>query len=167
MSNERTITITVLASQKDLALDILGQFLKAPDDENDFLIQADPALHFMQYYESTVRQVTEPLMALKHAGIAWDLEYGRTDDGESEPGEDRLRFTETGEVMAVGWTQTDLFLAVHDLMQYLDHPDKLREYIIEASKKTMSLPWTNQEEYGKRHMAAQLLLQGVEQPPLV
>lgn len=160
MSGERTITITVLASQKDQARAILDPHLGSPNDENVFIIQTDPALHYMQYHEAKDKHFTKPLVELKDAGIAWDYEFGRADDSDDQSGEDHLRFTETGEVIITGWMQEDTYLPVRVLMEALEHPELLRARILEANAKLQVLPWVNQEEYGKRHKAAQLLLQG-------
>lgn len=167
MSDERTITLTVLASQKDRALEILFPYVGEPNDENDFIVQADPALYYMQYYEIKATHFATPLAELQAAGIAWDYQYGRSDDGDSQSGEDHLRFTETGENVLVGWMEEATRIPVYVLMGFIEFPDKLIEKIRDVNSKLTPLPWTNQEEYGKRYQAAQLLLQGAEQHSLV
>jgi hypothetical protein len=158
MSNERTITITVLASQKELAQKILKpEKVGTPDNENAFIIQDVPALYYMQYYEAQDSWFTKALVELKNAGIAWDYEYSRGEDTNSQSGEDHLRFTETGEDIITGWVEEDEHILVRDLMEALDHPELLRARILEADAKLQVLPWTNQEEYGKRHKAARYL----------
>jgi hypothetical protein len=157
MSNERTITLTILASQKELAQKILEPNLGKPDDENDFIVNADPALHYMQYYEAKDAHFTKPLVELKNAGIAWDYEYSRGEDMDSQPGEDHLRFTDTGEAIITGWLEEDQYISVRDLMEALDHPRLLRARILEADAKLQVMSWTDQEEYGKRHKAAMYL----------
>lgn len=155
MSNEITISITVLTCHQEKARQILDKHVGGtPDDENDFIVNAINGLYYMQYYEMKHRHFTEAMKELTAAGIAWDYDYA----GDNDPGESHLRFTETGQCSEKNWSNSRNAIDITELMAVVNNYEQLRDLVIGRQREIAVDGWERQEEYGRRYQAAQLLL---------
>lgn len=96
------------------------------------------------------------LAALQDAGIAYDSAWIKGDNYSA--GTVSLRFTEAGEsVEKEVYVLIEQAPILDDLKKILDDPIALRACIADWIEETLILPWDNQEEYGKRYRARQLI----------
>lgn len=96
------------------------------------------------------------LNKLREAGIAYDNTWDRGNDYGA--GTESCRFTPEGEAILRTIYDDDLNPDIHELMARIDDPEALREFILQHKENTTTLPWDNQEEYGKTYQAMQLII---------
>lgn len=83
----------------------------------------------------------------------WDWERG----GDFDSGGDYLRFTEQGESEFKTVFQDSRSIYIPDLLQRINDPKALVEFIHQQDVDTTVLPWENQVEYAKRASIARLI----------
>jgi hypothetical protein len=91
------------------------------------------------------------LQDLRKHGIAYDSSW--EDGGEYEAGTDSCRFTPEGGMNLSEVYDSQLSIPIDDLMKIIDHPNQLKQWIVNASESVAVLPWDNQVEYGKLHLS--------------
>lgn len=148
MGDRTTVTLTVLTSQVSEVVEILEYVL---DCAYKFNGDITTSFTFDEVNYGTLKN----LPALVDKGIAYESDW-EAGSGYG-PGTESTRFTEEGEVITKTVCDEDLSLAVITLMGVIDHPTELVELIKERHIELQILPWDNQEEYGKRYMARQLI----------
>lgn len=155
MSSETScVTLTVLASQKDLA-------------EEAFDFQADEDIGEVEgqwvytFYEVNYGTL-EFLDNLRDAGIAYNSEW--TSGHEYSAGTQSGRFTLEGDYVQRVIYDISINPAMYKLLGLIDKPDELRAFILEHQESISVLPLDQvQEEYGKLYRMHQLI--GVESTP--
>lgn len=96
------------------------------------------------------------LNKLAEAGIAYNSCW--EDGGDYKSGCESLRFTPSGEfVLKTLYNGEDVNPSLNRLLELIDQPEALREYILNYKEIRSVLPWDNQVEYGKLHRARQLI----------
>ncbi len=95
------------------------------------------------------------LPKLLEAGIAYNSSWGSGDS--YGPGTFSLRFTAEGN--PVTWELYDETINPNlvDLMERIDKPVELRQYLLAHEAKTIEPTWDNQEEFSKIFRAKQLI----------
>ena len=146
MGDRTNVELTVLASQSKEA-------------EALFTATADEHWEVDQYASYSFEEVNYGelvfLSQLTDAGIAFDSCWGAGDEYGS--GTKSCRFTAEGVLELKEVYDCDLNPELLLLMQHINDPIKLKEIIEEHHKKVTSLPWDNQEQFGKIYRAAQLI----------
>lgn len=164
MSNECTITFWVQEARKQEADEILTTLAYEPSDDG-IGDGVSAGLYYFAFYDAKVPHFAKAVKALVAKGIAFDFDSGRSDD--DQPVRRCIRYNEEGVLIVMKWSEDEEAIPVSDLMNIRDDHEALKQIIDMYHHDITPLPWTHQEEYGKRYLAAQLLLQGVEQLPLV
>lgn len=95
------------------------------------------------------------LIKLQEMGIPYNSVWSAGDDYDE--GGEYLRFTPEGDICYKELYVSDENPPLNKLLELLDSPEKLREFILTFKEKVSILPWDNQEEYGKIYRAKQLI----------
>jgi hypothetical protein len=93
---------------------------------------------------------------LTAAGVPFDWEWG--DGGDYGGGQLHIRFTETGELHLREVYNVNQNPNLEALLDRIDQPDELVQFIKDHANKVTTLSWYNQVEYGKRYRMRQLVL---------
>ena len=153
-SEESTVTLTVLASQKDQA-----------EEEFDFQACEDTGeidRHWVYIFYGVKYGTLKFLDSLRDAGIAYDSEW--SSGHEYSAGTQSGRFTSEGLYVKKGIYETQINPCMYHLLDCIDKPDELRAFILEHQESISVLPLDQvQEEYGKLYRMHQLI--GVESTP--
>lgn len=148
MGDRTTIFLTLLTSQVKEAeglLDYLHQrcYEKCIDNTTAF------------EFEGVNYGNLEGLAALEEAGIAYESTWEA--GHEYDAGTTSVRFTPEGEMVKKTIYVSDLSIPISDLMRLINQPEAIFELIKNSNDELQVLPWDNQEEYGKRYRARQLI----------
>lgn len=92
---------------------------------------------------------------LTESGIPYNYEWGN--GGNYDAGSKYIRFTPEGEVQHIEYFESEINPPIEKLLELVDQPEKLAQYVRDYSAKKTPLPWDNQVEYGKRYRALQLI----------
>lgn len=108
------------------------------------------------YYEfSECREPKLPFVeTLTRQGIAFDQNWN---DDSGESGMIAQRFTSTGESRNKTLDDCHKNPDTEGLINLIDKPTELRNYILEHQASRLILPWDNQEQYGQLYRARQLI----------
>lgn len=146
MGDRTSVTLSFLESQQDEAL-------KHFDSDADEAWCDEPIAYHR--FEEVNYGTLDFLDKLKVAGIAYESEW---DSGSNfGPGVKSVRFTADGEVVEKEVYNSECSIDVHDLMVLLDKPEELENLITSTHQAVSVLSWENQEEYGQRYRARQLI----------
>jgi hypothetical protein len=146
MGDRTSVTLSFLESQQDEAL-------KHFDSDADEAWCDEPIAYHR--FEEVNYGTLDFLDKLKVAGIAYESEW---DSGNNfGPGVKSVRFTADGEVVEKEVYNSECSIDVHDLMALLDKPEELKNLITSTHQAVSVLSWENQEEYGQRYRARQLI----------
>ena len=146
MGDRTTVTLTVLNAQAAKA-EVLFEF--GADEE-----QSNAAVTSFIFNEVNYGTL-DFLPALLAAGIAYDSEWER--GNEYGRGTEYGRFTPEGKLALVTVDDENRNPDLDALLKRINEPHTLRTYILVHAKAVTSLPWDNQEEYGKLYQARQLI----------
>lgn len=148
MGDRSYVTLSVLKSQAELAKAFMDY---EPNDEGNF--DGDRCTYFS--FEEVNYGELEFLDALQAAGIAYLSEW----EGGSEygPGCTSCRFTAEGEAIIKSFDDSEINPHLHNLMELINQPKQLRNYILAHKELRTILPWDNQEEYGKLYRTTMLI----------
>ena len=147
MGDRTSVALRVLTSQVERVKEIIkGEYYETDYNE--------PSLTIFNFDE--VNYGTLPFLeALMDNGIAYDSKW---DSGsEYGPGAESCRFTSEGEAVMKGFSDSAKNPDIHCLLQFIDQPERLRQFILDHITEREVLPWDNQEEYGKLHRMVQLI----------
>lgn len=146
MGDRTTVTLTVLASQKEAAKEL---FDTAAVEDWGYR-----ELHEYLFYEVNYGEL-EFLDKLQAAGIAY---ASRWDAGDGYgAGTKFCRFTSDGDSEIKEVYDTGVNPELTPLLACIDDHAALKKFILAHRESITPLPWDNQEEYGKRHRAKQLI----------
>lgn len=145
MGDRTDVTLTVLTAQTE-AVGVIG-----PGWSDKFV---DGQCTSFEYNEVNYGEL-EFLDALEKAGIAYDSDWEAGD--EFPKGRKSCRFTAEGASEVKEVYDTYRNPNIQALMARIDDFADLRQYILHHNKRVTSLPWDNQEEYGKRYRVKQLI----------
>lgn len=148
MGDRTTVVLSLLTSQVKEAEELLG-YLHQRCNEECIDNTTDFAFEEVNYGD------LDGLFALEKAGIAYESAWGT--GCEYEAGTTYVRFTSEGEMVKKTIYDSDLSIPITDLMHLINQPEALFELIKNSNEEVQVLPWDNQEEYGKRYMARQLI----------
>jgi hypothetical protein len=95
------------------------------------------------------------LFELRAAGIAYDSRW--ESGGDYGAGTESLRFTSLGEAIEKTVYDSGKNPDLGYLMDRIDKPEELRDYILEHYDEVTNLDWENQEKYGKLYQARKLI----------
>lgn len=95
------------------------------------------------------------LSELRQAGIAYNSTWEAS--AGFNKGTDHLRFTEAGEAVRHRHYIDEGNPPLKELLDLINLPEQLVEYIKNFAETNTVLPWDNQAEYGKRYLAMQLI----------
>lgn len=142
------VVLTVLTSQKQAA----EALFDSPGD--DVWEGTNPPTTEYQFYDVAEGNLYF-LPALVAAGISYESAW--ESGQEYGAGTEILRFTKEGE--AVGKTNYvyDLNPDIGQLMELIDKPEELRQFIVNHQEEHATLPWENQEENGKIFLTRKLI----------
>lgn len=150
MGDRTWVHLTVLKEHSFQVDQLVG---KPSDYDHIPAPEGDRVQHF---FEEINYGELDGLEALKAAGIPYSLNWGQGDN--YGPGEEHLRFTEQGVAIHKNWADEDAKLSVYDLHLKLNDHEQLKKTILAVyDNVTMDESWDNQEEYGRRYVAAQLI----------
>ena len=93
---------------------------------------------------------------LTKQGIPYNYDWGNGDTYEA--GSKYIRFTPEGEVQNVEYYEAEINPPIEKLLELVDQPEELAQYVRQYSADITPLPWNNQVEYGKIYRTRQLLL---------
>lgn len=92
---------------------------------------------------------------LTKVGIPYNYDWGRGDNYEA--GSKYIRFTPEGAIQRIEYYESELNPPLEKLLELIDKPKELIQYIQQYANDKTPLPWDNQVEYGKRYRTLQLL----------
>lgn len=92
---------------------------------------------------------------LTNVGIPYNYEWGNGDNYDA--GSKYIRFTPEGQLVHIEYYESEINPPLEKLLELLDKPKELVQYIQQYSDDKTPLPWDNQVEYGKRYRTLQLL----------
>lgn len=148
MGDRTTVVLTLLTSQVKEAeglLDYLHQRC------SEMCIDNTTAFEFGEVNYGSLKG----LVALAEAGIAYESAWGA--GYEYEAGTTSVRFTSEGEMVKKTIYDREFSIPITYLMHLINQPETLFELINNRNEEVQVLPWDNQEEYGKRYRARQLI----------
>jgi len=148
MGDRTTVVLSLLTSQVKEAEELLG-YLHQSCNEECMDNTTDFAFEEVNYGD------LEGLVALEEAGIAYESTWRA--GCEYEAGTTSVRFTSEGEKVKKTIYDSDLSIPITDLMHLINQPEAILELIKNSNEEVQVLPWDNQEEYGKRYRARQLI----------
>lgn len=93
---------------------------------------------------------------LTNFGIPYNYEWGKGDNYDA--GAKYIRFTSEGEVKHIKYYELEINPPIEKLLELVDQPEELAQYVRQYSADNTPLPWANQVEYGKIYRTRQLLL---------
>ena len=150
MGDRTTVYLTVPASMKERAEAQFGSY--TPIDEN----AADVLEGFHRFTFDEVNYGELPFLEnLTSEGIPYDSDWCQ--GGEYGEGMESCRFIAAGGVVIKTVYACDANPSMQQLIARIDHPDMLRQFILEHQAHQKSLPWDNQEEYSKLYRMIQLI----------
>lgn len=146
MGDRTTVYLTVLKAHAD---QIEKVFNNRERSENGMFVEY--TFYGVNYGE------LDDLPELAAQGIAYT---SRWDSGsEYGAGEENCRFTSEGEMIIQTVSDESRNPSLNALIEVIDDYALLKTKIIEHANCVVSLPWDNQEEYGKRYRTSQLIQQ--------
>lgn len=148
MGDRTTVVLSLLTSQVKEAEELLGYLHQSCNEECMDNI-TDFAFEEVNYGD------LEGLVALEKASIAYESAWRA--GCEYEAGTTSVRFTSEGEMIKKTIYDSDLSIPITDLMHLINQPGAILELIKNSNEEVQVLPWDNQEEYGKRYRARQLI----------
>lgn len=144
MGDRTTVTLTVPHDFANIVEEIDKANKREPSTEGNLI--------FLTYYEVSYGEL-HFLKKLKEQGIPYDSAW--CDGGEYSSGTKSLRFTPEGEAIELEIYDDDANPKMGALMNLIDDPVALRQYILDHRASRPVLPWDNQVEYGKIYRARQ------------
>lgn len=156
MGDRTWVHLTILASQLEQARPIIEASEGELEEPESIATSAPntPTLIWFKFEECNYGNLSCE-KALQQAGIPFDKAWGRGDAYDS--GTMYNRYTGAGELAAIEVYDAGINPDIDELLKRIDEPDKLRQYIRDHKGKITPLPWDDQEEYGKRYRARQLI----------
>lgn len=122
---------------------------------NDADVTPGVSLSAFYFYEVNNGHIEEQEELSKH-GIPYNYEWGNGDNYEA--GSKHIRFTPEGEVQHIEYFESEINPPIEKLLELVDQPEKLAQYVRQYSAEKTPLPWNNQVEYGKIYRTRQLIL---------
>ena len=113
-----------------------------------------PGYHMFRFLEINYGNL-EHLDKLQALGIAYESSWESGD--EYAPGTEYCRFTPEGECVISTVYNEDVNPGLLTLMDLLDKPEELIQYIKDHHARVTPIPRENQVEYGKIYAALQLI----------
>ena len=145
MSDRTWVEIVVLNETLDQAKSIL------PDDVE---VTTGLSLTTFFFHEVNNAYLQEQEELSKH-GIPYNYEWGI--GGNYDAGSKYIRFTPEGQLVHIEYYESEINPPLEKLLELLDKPKEIVQYIQQYSDDKTPLPWDNQVEYGKRYRTLQLL----------
>lgn len=102
----------------------------------------------------------EFLQAMRDNGIAYDMDWFA--GGEFIAGTWSLRFNADGEAQQLSFTTAQVGVPLSTLLANINDHEKLKAAIREHEANTVAWSWENQDTYGKRYRARQLITPNTE-----
>lgn len=146
MGDRTTVTLSVLKQHKDIVEELSGYF------EEEF--PGNSGTHCFMYYEVNYSNL-DFLKDLESRGIPYKSKWNA--GSEYKSGGESCQFTPEGTVVKKIIYDDDINPPLSDLMNLIQTPAKLVEYIIQHKEKVSLMPWENQAEYGKLYLARKLI----------
>ena len=147
MGDRTSVALRVLTSQVERVKEIIkGEYY-----ETDYY---DPDLTIFDFDEVNYGELPF-LQKLEKAGIPYNSRWGKGDDYGS--GETVCRFTPEGEALVVELCDAEDNPRIASLLERLDKPEELVQYILDYVGSRKVYPWDNQEDYGKLYRMKQLI----------
>jgi hypothetical protein len=147
MGDRTNVYLDVLVPQADAAKELF-------DFEPDSAYQNGN--RFIEFEFNEINHGTlDFLDKLQEAGIAFDSSWAQ--GSEYGPGTTFCRFTAEGTVVRFDRYDSEAHPDLSCLMERIDNPVELREFILKHHESVTPLPWDNQEEYGKLYRTKQLI----------
>lgn len=150
MGDRVTVTLTIQECHEEQVRTLINDHV---DDEWEKYAD-DTRLVSLVYNDVNYGELSD-LDLLRNRGIAYTsrwsagLEFGE--------GEDNLRFTPSGEAIQKEIYDSERNPNLDQLMKLIDHPTRLREYILRHKRNVTVPSWLNQKEYGLIYRAKQLI----------
>lgn len=151
MSHKVTTTLTILASQREQAEKLFGGELASQEEE-----YTDDNPYYEYSFDAVNWGNLQFLPKLRKAGIAYTSRWEHGNDFSS--GAEYLRFTEEGEAIEMEIYDTGTNPDLDTLLDFIDQPERLREYILEFKVSNTPLPLDSQQEInGQRYLTRSLI----------
>lgn len=150
MGDRSYVRLEVLASQKEKAEEIIEERYAGSSED----YESEDDLHTFCFEEVNGGDLPF-LEELTAAGIAFDSSWDA--GGDYGPGTDSCRFTPEGGAVTLRVMDDEINPDIYTLLKNIDDPIALRQSILDHKKKTTTLSWDDQEEYGQRYQARQLI----------
>ncbi len=153
MSARSDVTLTVLTVHEERVNKIATRHGLGESWEK-CIFNTDP---LSQALFPDMKYATLPFLPeLKENGIPYILTWASYDDVEA--GQEFCRYSENGELVSkeIDDSQWDS-ISLSGVESCLDMPIALRQYVKEQREYLTILPWDNQEEYGLKYVALQLI----------
>jgi hypothetical protein len=148
MNDRTTVTLHLLLSQLEAATEIMGQVEPSEQESHD-------GIATLTFYEVNYGNL-DFLPDLRDAGIAYDSRW----DAGSEYGEgvESLRFTSEGLAILNTLYVADDNPPIHKLLEHINAPSSLRQYILDYQDMRSVLPLdASQEAYGRLYRTRELV----------
>lgn len=150
MGDITSVELSTLICFEKLANPIVSE--DPPNDES-----ANETFKFW-FFDEVNYGTPDCLTELQKAGIPYDSAWG--DGSEYGPGVSYCRFNALGELVVKDVSDSSINPQIHKLMELIDHPAELRNFIVDHQAKYATPSWDNQEEYSKLYRTKQLLTSG-------
>lgn len=149
MSDETWVEIVVLKE----SLPQVKEVLNLLEDEGEIVEGVELAsIYFYAVNNGCIDEQDE----LTDSGIPYNYEWGNGDNYDA--GSKYIRFTSEGEVKHIEYYESEINPPIEKLLELVDQPEKMAQYVQQYSAEKTPLPWDNQVEYGKIYRTHQLLL---------
>ena len=148
MGDRTWVTITVLKESLDQVKEIFSDFYDIEIVEGDYLA----CLYFDEVNNGCVEEQDD----LTEKGIPYNYVWGI--GYNCNPGTKYIRFTPEGDLQHIEYYENELNPPLEKLLELVDQPEKMAQYVRQYSAEKTPLPWDNQVEYGKIYRTRQLLL---------
>lgn len=149
MGDRTYVNLTVQLCHKAQVSEIAESNYADPDDVSDGEQCCVLGFNDVNYGELPF------LDALQASGIAYDSAWDAGSDYGA--GTSSCRYNEAGEIEVKTVYVSGENPPLEELLQRIDDPAALKQYILLHQENITSLPWLHQEEYGKRYRTKKLI----------
>lgn len=155
MSDRSYVTLTILTSDCAAALPLMSDYT-ACEEAASTIHETGSMTSITSYGFEEVNYGELPFLpALILAGIPFDSDWGSGNDYGS--GTKSCRFTAEGVAQVKELYDSDSAIELKELMERIDHPELLEQYIRDRVKSREVLPWKDQAVNQKLYRTTKLI----------
>lgn len=155
MSDRTFVTLTILASDYAAARPLMVGYTACGESKLTIYEEGNPTVVTSFEFEEINYGELPFLNSLILAGIPFDSNWG--DGSEYGAGTTSCRFTAEGVAQVKELYDSDASIELVELMERIEHPELLKQYIQDRVKSREVLPWKDQAANQKLYRTTKLI----------